>query len=67
MGQVAGQIEGCGEFDYVVMNDDLAVAKESLVSIVRAEFARRTVRMTWVDQALRQAAEQMLKDALDSE
>ena len=52
MDQVAKQIEGCGEFHYLVINDDLSAAKQNLLSIVKAELCRVSVRQLWVARAL---------------
>ena len=52
MAQVAKQIQGCAEFDYLVMNDDLSAAKQNLLSIFKAELCRVSVRRLWVAQAL---------------
>lgn len=57
MDQVAKQIEGCGEFDYIVMNDDLSAAKQNLLAIFRAELCRVSVRQEWVTQALEDASQ----------
>jgi len=38
------QIDGAVEFDYIVINDDLATAQREIVSIVRAEHCRASRR-----------------------
>jgi guanylate kinase len=38
------QIDGATEFDYIVINDDLATAQRELISIVRAEHCRASRR-----------------------
>ena len=38
------QIDGAAEFDYIVINDDLATAQREIVSIVRAEHCRASRR-----------------------
>ena len=55
MGKVAEQIQGCGEFDYLVVNDQLDEAKSILLGIFKAELARRRVRDKTVTDALVQA------------
>lgn len=49
MAQVAVQLEGVGEFDYLVVNEVLAEASEALIGIFRAELLRRERRQSWVD------------------
>lgn len=66
MKQVAKQIEGCGEFDYLVMNDDLSAAKQNLLAIFRAELCRVSVREKWVRQALEDASQRSAFSELDN-
>lgn len=42
------QLGACGEYDYLVINDDLATATASLVGILLAELSRARRRSTWV-------------------
>lgn len=42
------QLGGCGDYDYLVMNDDLETAVAQLVGIVVAELSRTARRGSWV-------------------
>ncbi len=42
------QLGACGEYDYLVMNDDLEMATRVLESIVLAELSRTSRRVRWV-------------------
>lgn len=42
LAEAAREIEGYGAYDYVIVNEDLEVSSHTLISIVRAERARRT-------------------------
>jgi guanylate kinase len=59
MSQVAVQIMGCNEFDYVVMNDDLEEAKAYLLAIFLAEYSRSSSRVHWIEEAREQSSEWM--------
>ncbi len=48
MRQVAQQIEGCGDFDYLVLNDVLSTGKTSFEAVLLAEMSRRARRDRWV-------------------
>ncbi len=48
MRQVAQQIEGCGAFDYLVLNDVLSTGKASFEAVLLAEMSRRSRRESWV-------------------
>ena len=52
MKQVAEQMEGLGEFDYLVVNDDVDTAVRQFIAIVEAELLRRSRRQSLVDAAL---------------
>jgi guanylate kinase len=54
MAKVAGQLEGVGEFDYLVVNDDLEEAKVALRGVFRSELLRRVRRQSWVSGVERQ-------------
>ncbi len=42
------QISGCGEFDYLVVNDDLATAHDCFQSVIAAELSRTSRRPSLV-------------------
>lgn len=42
------QLARCGEYDYLVMNDNLATAETQLAGIFLAELSRRSIRGSWV-------------------
>lgn len=42
------QLSACGEYDFLVMNDDLDVATEVLQGILLAELSRTARRTSWV-------------------
>jgi guanylate kinase len=44
------QLRGCGEFDYLVVNDRLEDAHHFFQSILIAELLRKEYRMNWVDR-----------------
>ncbi|MCB9678671.1 MAG: guanylate kinase [Alphaproteobacteria bacterium] len=48
MAKLAGQLGAVGEFDYVVMNDDLEAAHACFQGIMLAEMSRRDRRASWV-------------------
>lgn len=48
MAEARGQLEHCGEYEYLVLNDDLASATAQLVGIFVAELCRRERRDGWV-------------------
>lgn len=48
MRQVGEQILGCGDFDYLVLNDDLETGKATFEGILLAEMSRRSRREGWV-------------------
>ena len=50
MQQVHEQLAGAPHFDYLVMNDDLAIAKRCLAGVLLAEMQRRTRRQSWLDR-----------------
>ncbi|MBN2800587.1 MAG: guanylate kinase [Deltaproteobacteria bacterium] len=52
MRQVEGQLAGVGEYDYLVVNDDLATATGVLRGVVLAELSRRSRRGSLVDAVL---------------
>lgn len=54
MAKVAEQLEGVGEFDYLVVNDELAEAKVAIQSVFRSELLRRVRRDSWVLAVQRQ-------------
>lgn len=54
MKQVADQIRGCVDFDYIIVNDDLDTASAVLQGVVLAELSRRSRRSTVVNQILAQ-------------
>ncbi len=43
------QMEACGEFDYLVVNDRLDIADSQLQAILASELLRRERRVKWVD------------------
>jgi guanylate kinase len=51
MAQARGEIEHCPDYDYVVVNDDLAASEAALRAILAAERCRRT-RLTGLDAFL---------------
>ena len=44
------QIDHCGSFDYLVINDDLESAADQFMSILVAELLKRSRRGSWVEQ-----------------
>jgi guanylate kinase len=52
----AWQIAGCGEFDYLVVNEDLAAATAAFQGILLAELSRRSRRQSWVERLQREIA-----------
>jgi guanylate kinase len=48
MEEAQEQLRACGDYDYLVLNDDLGTATAQLVGIVLAELSRRGRRETWV-------------------
>jgi len=44
------QIDHCGSFDYLVINDDLESASDQFMSILIAELLKRARRNSWVDR-----------------
>ncbi|MFH1466627.1 MAG: guanylate kinase [Pseudomonadota bacterium] len=42
------QLQGCGEFDYLVVNDALSAAIDQLQAVIVAELLRRRRRQSWV-------------------
>ena len=44
------QIDHCGSFDYLVINDDLESAADQFMSILVAELLKRNRRGSWVEQ-----------------
>lgn len=46
--EASEQLQHCGEYDYLVMNDDIEAAVTALAGIVRAELLRRPRRESWV-------------------
>ena len=54
MAQVGQQIEACGAFDYLVVNDHLSTAQATLDGILLAEMSRRNRRESLVQEMLGQ-------------
>ncbi len=52
MAQVAAQTVGCGDFDYIVINDELDAAHAAFEGVLLAEMSRRKRRDTLVDRLL---------------
>lgn len=52
MAQVAGQLSGVGEYDYLVVNDVLPTATAALQGILLAELSRTARRGTLVERVL---------------
>lgn len=52
MAQAGSQLRHCGEYDYLVVNEDRAAASEALRSILLAETYRRDRRRRWITQML---------------
>ena len=50
MAQLAGQLGAVGEFDYVVVNDDLEAAHASFQGVLLAEMCRAGRRLSWVER-----------------
>lgn len=50
MDQVHQQIGACGDFDYLVVNDDLATAHRTFQAVLLAELQRRTRRESLVER-----------------
>lgn len=50
MKQVLGQLSGCGEFDYLVVNDDLDTAHRCFQSVILAELQRADRRASLVQR-----------------
>lgn len=48
MADAAQQLQACGEYGYLVLNDDLETAATQLVGVFVAELSRRGRRDTWV-------------------
>lgn len=44
------QIDHCGSFDYLVINDDLESASDQFTSILIAELLKRNRRQSWVER-----------------
>jgi len=51
------EVENYGLFDYVIVNDDLALAKEQIVSVVHAERVRRRCMAAKAEALLRDSRE----------
>lgn len=49
MALLAGQLGAVGEFDYLVMNDDLSTAHAAFQAVIIAELSRRSRRDGWVE------------------
>lgn len=56
MAKVEAQLEGAGEFDYLVVNDDLNDAQAAFAGIFRAELLRRERRQSWIDRVAAELA-----------
>lgn len=50
MAKVRDQMAGVGEFDYLVVNNDLEASARTFTAIFIAELSRRSRRQSWVDQ-----------------
>lgn len=48
MADATHQLQACGEYGYLVLNDDLDTATTQLVGVFVAELSRRARRETWV-------------------
>jgi len=48
MAQVSQQVSACGQFDFLVMNEDLPTAQQTLLGILMAQMSRRGHRESWV-------------------
>lgn len=48
MADAAQQLQACGDYGYLVLNDDLDTATAQLVGVFVAELSRRGRRETWV-------------------
>ncbi len=57
MAQVAEQLAATEHYDYLVVNDDLATAQHTLLSILVAELSRTSRRTSLVSRSRSQAAE----------
>jgi guanylate kinase len=52
MTQVEEQLSGCGEYDYLVVNDELEEAKTVIQSFFIAEICRRARREEWIQTTI---------------
>ena len=50
LNQAQDQLQHCGEFDYIVVNDHLESSSDQFQAILLAELLKRTRRQSWINQ-----------------